>query len=77
MVVRKTKVSLKSRLVDIDIDNHNYNYDDDLRQMTMMKMTMTDDKHVGVVPSARSTELKEPITVVPVEVNYVLERKFD
>ena len=75
MVVRKTKVSLKSRLV--DIDNHNYNYDDDLRQMTIMKMIMTNDKHVGVVPSAGSSKLKEPVTVVPVEVDYVLQFLID
>ena len=41
--------------------------------MTMFKMTMTNDKHVGVVPSAGSSKLKEPVTVVPVEVDYVLQ----
>ena len=38
---------------------------------------MTNDKHVGVVPSAGSSKLKEPITVVPVEVDYVLQFLID
>ena len=36
---------------------------------------MTNDKHVGVVPSTRATKIKEPVTVVPIEVNYALEGK--
>ena len=36
---------------------------------------MTDDKHVWVVPSARTSKLKEPIGVVTIEVDYVLDEK--
>ena len=36
---------------------------------------MTNDKHVGVVPSTRATKIKEPVIVVPIEVNYALEGK--
>ena len=43
----------------------------------MLKMTTTNDEHVGVVPSAGSSKLKEPITVVPVEVDYVLQFLID
>ena len=41
----------------------------------MPAMIMTNDKHVGVVPSTRATKIKEPVIVVPIEVNYALEGK--
>ena len=36
---------------------------------------MTDDKHVWVVPSTRTSKLKEPVGVVTIEVDYVLGEK--
>ena len=41
-----------------------------------IQMAMTNDKHVRVVPSTRASELKEPVTVVSIEVDYVLEANF-
>ena len=34
---------------------------------------MTDDKHVRVVPTTRPSKLKEPVDVVTIEVDYVLD----
>ena len=42
--------------------------------MTTVK-TMTNDKHVRVIPSTRPTKIKEPVRVVSIEVNYVLRGK--
>ena len=36
---------------------------------------MTDDKHVRVVPTPRTSKLKEPVGVVTIEVDYVLDEK--
>ena len=36
---------------------------------------MTDDKHVRVVPTTRTSKLKEPVGVVTIEVDYVLDEK--
>ena len=36
---------------------------------------MTNDKHVRVVPSTRTSKLKEPVGVVTIEVDYVLDEK--
>ena len=36
---------------------------------------MTNDKHVRVVPSTRTSKLKEPVGVVTIEVDYVLGEK--
>ena len=37
---------------------------------------MTDDKHVRVVPTTRTSKLKEPVGVVTIEVDYVLDEIF-
>ena len=40
-----------------------------------MSKIMTDDKHVWVVPTTRTSKLKEPVGVVTIEVDYVLDEK--
>ena len=42
--------------------------------MTTVK-TMTNDKHIGVIPSTRPTKIKKPVRVVSIEVDYVLRGK--